>query len=330
MATATKSDFVIFNPEFQSGLWEGLAENTNAFNQASAGAIRLVQQERKGEYVKEALWTDIADLTSRRDNTSTSAATAVKPAQSTWASVKLNRKIGPIEHTLDALRKAGVTQQEASFILGQQVGRQKMKDMLDAALRGLVASISGGSTATTFDATGESTKSITTGYLVKTLAKMGDASDRVVAWVMHSTQYFDLVGSQVTDKVTNVADRVIYGGTPGTLNRPVVIVDNSVLINPNGTATDSYNVLGLVAGAATVEESEQSDIVTDIVTGLENIVLRIQGEYAMNIAIRGATWDIANGGANPSNSALATSSNWDFLMDSRKDGAGVLGVFHAA
>ena len=84
------------------------------------------------------------------------------------------------------------------------------------------------------------------------------------------------------------------------------------------------NRLGLVAGAVEVENSEQQEIVVQDVTGLENLVVRFQGEYAYNLGIMGFKWDMSNGGVNPDATAVATAGNWDSVATSFKDYAGVV------
>jgi len=322
MATSITTDFKIYNAEFQSGMWEAISQFTAAFNGSSRNAIRLVTQSLKGEYAKEAFFADISDMIVRRDVTSTSSAGGVKLTQDELISVKVNRRIGPVETTLDAVRKIASSQQEVSYLLGQMVGQKKTQDYLNTAIKGVEAALRGQSTCV-YDATGQSTKTMITSHLVNGLAKMGDMSGRVVAWVMHSKCYFDLVGSQITDKITNVADRVIYGGSPGTLNRPVIISDIPALINEASGETTWYSVLGLVEDGVVVTESEQSDIVSEVVTGLANLVFRMQGEYAFNLGIKGFKWDTSNGGSNPTDASLATTTNWAVAYTDLKDRAGI-------
>ncbi|MGH9339528.1 MAG: major capsid protein, partial [Acidobacteriota bacterium] len=54
-----------------------------------------------------------------------------------------------------------------------------------------------------------------------------------------------------------------------------------------------------------------------------NLVMRIQGEYAYNLRLRGFAWDVTNGGANPTDSALGTSTNWDKAATADKSLAGI-------
>jgi len=108
-------------------------------------------------------------------------------------------------------------------------------------------------------------------------------------------------------------------GDVGTLNRPVVISDCASLIN----GSSNYYVLGLTKGAAVATESEEETIVSELALGGENIVVRVQGEFAYNLGIKGYTWDTGNGGVNPDNTALALNTNWDWQMASVKDGPGI-------
>ena len=73
-----------------------------------------------------------------------------------------------------------------------------------------------------------------------------------------------------------------------------------------------------------VENTETERVVLDEVTGLENLVVRLQGEYAYNAGVKGFKWDIGNGQANPNDTALGLGTNWDLAMASVKDVAGVV------
>jgi hypothetical protein len=86
----------------------------------------------------------------------------------------------------------------------------------------------------------------------------------------------------------------------------------------------TYHTLGLVQNAVVVEDSEETMMESQIITGLENLVVRLQGESAYNLGLKGFKWDVSNGGANPSDSAVGTGSNWDAVATSYKDWAGVV------
>jgi hypothetical protein len=65
-------------------------------------------------------------------------------------------------------------------------------------------------------------------------------------------------------------------------------------------------------------------MVVDLVSGLDNLVYRFQGEFAYNMGVKGFKWDTGNGGANPDATALGTGSNWDAASTSYKDFAGCI------
>ena len=104
---------------------------------------------------------------------------------------------------------------------------------------------------------------------------------------------------------------------------PVTNSDSLKIVSGGSGSPVQYATLGLVPGAVEIEDTEQETVMAQIITGLQNITVRIQGEYAFNLGLRGFTWDTQNGGANPTDAAVATASNWDAAYASHKDFAGV-------
>lgn len=323
MATGKQSDFVIFEDQYYGGQYEVFAQEVNAFNAASGNTIQLVTKALIGNYQQESFLKKIAGLISRRDATSVSTATDLAMTQDQFVSCKVNRKIGPIGQTLDAWRKIGKDAREMSAKIGMMIAKDKLGDYLNTALLAVEAAIEGQSTALTYDATGQSTKTLTHGWLVNAMAKMGDRGQAIKCWVMHSKPYYDLMAQSISDKIYGVADLVIHQGTPATLGRPVIVTDAAALTDANGSATDTYNVLGLVEGGVVVTESEIEEIQAQVITGLENLIYRIQGEYAFNIACKGFKYDYSDGGANPTDADIATTEHWDQAATDDKDLAGV-------
>jgi hypothetical protein len=322
MAIGTKTDFKIYHDEFYGGMVEKIDQMINAFGAASNNAIRVVNERSRGDYQKDSFIKDISALVSRRDITSVAAATDTALTADELISVKLNRKIGPVAQTLDAWKKIGQDASEMSFVLGQMTAERKLKDYLNTALAALVAGIGNVSGLVNDYAATGTNKTLDTAQLVVGLSKMGDMSGQIVAWVTHSKSYFDLVTSQISANIFEVAGFAVRTGTPLTMNRPVIVTDAPALVVSG--APNTYMTLGLVENAAVIMESEQSELVSEIVTGLENLVMRIQGEFAYNLGLKGFKWDVANGGANPADAAVATGTNWDKAVTSDKALAGIL------
>jgi hypothetical protein len=321
MAETTLADFKLYPVQVQSGMNEVLQQNANAFNGASNNTIRLYPQALTAQYGYEAFFQSIGStLVARRDSASLSSVADQELTQDEQISVKLDRRVGPIKMTDDAFKKIGRDPELASFIIGQQAGVAITLDYLNTGLKALVAAIRVQS-AQEVDKSDESTATITHGYLVDTLKPMGDAGNRIVAWVMHSKVFYDLMGQAISDKITNVAATVIYGGSPGTLGRPVVVTDSSALYLSTDSP-DEYVTLGLTQGALDIIQSEPASMVNDLITGEQNLAQRIQGEHAFNVKVKGAKWDVSNGGVNPTDATLATGSNWDKICADLKDYAG--------
>lgn len=324
MAIGKASDFVIYQDEVRGAIVERLTQASSFFNGAG-GAIRMSTVSRRGEYHKESFFQNISSLVTRRDLTSVSAATDLASTMDELISVKLNRKVGPVAQTLDAFRKVEMSAGEGSlsFLIGTQVAKAMEVDMLNSALRAGRAALDNQAGSTT---TVASNGTMTTEALVDGMALFGDASNQIVAWVMHSKPFFDLMKHQINPSTANgdnVAALTLQGANPLTLNRPVIVTDSDALTVTSGSpAVTDYYTLGLTANGLVVENSEEETMATDLVTGLENLVVRLQGEFAYNLGVKGFQWDIANGAANPADAAVATGSNWDVSFSSVKDRAG--------
>jgi len=321
MATGKASDFKIYEDQMRGGVVETLTQASNYFN-AAGGAIRLSTQSRRGQYAQESFFTNIANLVTRRDVTSVSAATDLALAMAEIISVKCKRKVGPIGQTLDAFKQVQMTagtDQALSFLIGTQIAKAMEVDMLNNGLRAGVNALK--NTADVYY--DGSAGTMTASKLVSGLAKFGDSASNISAFVMHSKAYFDLVQNQIVpaNNGEGAASATVYGGSPATLGRPVIVTDSASLLVDD--SPDLYYTLALTANGIVVENSEEETMYSELVTGLENLVVRLQGEFAYNLGVKGYKWDMGNGGANPTDAAIATAGYWDQAVTSYKDVAGV-------
>ncbi|HWQ34322.1 MAG TPA: major capsid protein [Blastocatellia bacterium] len=321
MAIGTATDFKIYPDQFFGGMVETLEQNVDAFNQASGGALRLITQRKKGHFEQESFIKKLSGLISRRDISSTAAVADNKLAQDEIVGVKINRRIGPVAETMDAFRKIQVPPDQFSFLLGQQIGPEIAADFVNTGLLALEAALENVA-GVFYDHSGVGAGTITQSGLVNGLAKFGDASTRVKAWVMHSKPYFDLMQDLITNKLYENTGIVVFEGSVATLNRPTIVIDSPSLLK-TGTP-NTYRILGLVDGAMEVAESEERSVVSDTITGQENLVVRIQGEHAYNLKLKGFKWDTAGGGVNPTDAALSTGANWINVMADVKSLGGIV------
>ena len=320
----TLSNFQIYDVEFFGGLTEVVEQASIEMGTGSAGTINMVSVNQKGEFEKESFFSNVAGLVSRRDNTSIADVADLDMAQGELVGVKLNTKIGPVAKSVDSFKKIGEDPALMSFALGQMYGADIVLDYLNTGLSAVTASM-GTEAGMTLDivASGETDKKLTYQYLVRGLALMGDRASRVKAWVMPSAVYFSLMENAITEKITNVADVAIYQATIGSLNRPVLVTDSPALINADpagdGTLPPQYAILGLTEDALEINQSEDSTIVSEIVTGKASLLMRLQGETAHNVKVRGFEY---TGVANPNNAVLGTGSNWNYSFQDVKSGPG--------
>jgi hypothetical protein len=325
MTIGKASNFKIYQDEMRGGIVETLTQASNYFNGAG-GAITLSTVSRRGDYAKESFFKSLSTIVSRRDTTSTSSAADLPLTMDEIISVKLNRKIGPVAQTYDAFAKMAMdmSPEEFSILLGGMIGKAMQVEMLNSALRAARAALVQ-NTDVLYDA---GTGTLTTANLVSTLAKFGDRANEVTAWVMHSKNYFDLMQHQIGTSANGdiVSGVVVQSATPATLNRPVIVTDSDALKVAGGSGSGAYtdyHVLGLTANGIVVENTEEERLVLDEVTGLENLVIRLQGEFAYNLGVKGYKYDTGVG-ANPSDANVGTSSTWDLAASSYKDVAGVI------
>lgn len=324
MAIGKGSDFAINDEYVKTRINELLAQNGEAFGTASNGAMRLSTRSILGNYEYSSFFANLGStLTARRDLTSVTSQTDTALTQAQNISVKLNRKMIPVAQTRDAFRKVfgQFSATEFSGIVAEQYANAMQLEMLNSSLAAAANALK---QQTASYVTESSLGSISTNSLFTSLAAMGDRADRVVCWVMHSKVYYDLVKSQTSANITGVSNFTVATATPITCNRPVLVTDSaSLLANLNSPDVQDYYTLGLTADAVNVENTEDQEIVVQDVTGLENLVIRIQGEYAYNLSLKGFKWDVSNGGANPSDANVALGTNWDVAQTSVKNRAGI-------
>lgn len=325
MAIGKESDFVIFEDEFFSGMTEVDAQHSDAFNAASNQCIQLRPNITRGNYTSASFIDVIATSTliARRDLTSVSTKTDTPLTMDQINAVKLSRIIGPVAQNISAWKKTAPNedaQRLQSFLLGKQIAKGKATEMLNSALGAAEAAI-GNVANLTHSAP---TTTLTHALLNTMLSKAGDSAQDIECFVMHSASWFHLTGAAIgTNGFDGIATGVIIqGASPGTFGRPVVITDSAGLSTGTGS-TLLYQVLGLRRGGIVIEESEETTMVSELVTGLDNLAFRIQGEFGYNLSIKGFKWDIGNGGANPTDASLITGSNWDKAVTSDKNLAGV-------
>lgn len=333
MATGIYTDFVIYNDEFYSQFNETLTQFSDAFNAASQNSIVLITDPTKGNAKKEAFFQSITSLITRRDIASTSPQTPTKLTSDDRRHPKLSRKYY-IENTLDSLQRIEVDPGEFSLAVGEQVAKAVAVEYLNVGLMGAVAALQSETTGgpagvgSFVDKSSSGANTLRVSYLIEALAALGDSANDIVAWVMHSHSFYDLMGEQAANITDRLAGATIYDGTVGTLGKPVIVTDSAALFNDDGisASADSYYTLGLTVGGIMLQQDGNPRQVSRVNTGKENLTFEIQGEYDFTLGVKG--FDYTDATVNPQDASLANTSNWDLVMQSVKSGAGVV-IEHA-
>lgn len=326
--------FIIDDEYFHLGVMEEITQNIDIFNEASNGAIRLVDMEVGGSYHTRVFYDDIGEW-SRRDPTSVSAI-----ASGDWRAVselgqigvKLYRKL-PIKNTMQQFRSSfkqiGDDVGEYSRLVGGRMAQNRLKGQVNDGLKAVCAFLRGQATSRYTLPTGTGlTGKITSEKLWEGPALLGDKSNSVETFVMHSKVWHDLMKGQVSEKLLEVTAGVLYEGNPATYGKRTLVTDSSALVGVRGsgsTAVAEYYTLCLTRDAVVVTNSEREHAEAGTIMEKENVIMVIQAEAAWSVETKGAAWDTANGGVNPSNSALVTTTNWDDIAgDAKLRGGAVL------
>ena len=315
MSTTLPVNTQFRDPFVQSGYVEKLTQAIDRFNGQSAGTIALKTVRKIGDFSYDAFFKNGGSLVSRQDQSIQAPVASTILTQAQIASVKLNRKIGPIEWARSAFLKPGLDMNVFKMTAGEQAAASVLADMLNTGLAAGRTALSN-QTLNTVDL---STVTLNTAGLNTGMSKFGDQAARINAFVMHSKTYYDLVAHQIApaNNGSDLAGIVVAAGSPVSFGRPIIVTDSDALFD--GV---NYFTLGLTADAIVVEETEDMYVAMQEVTGLEQLAMRMQGEFAYNLGVKGFTWDVANGGKNPDAAAIAAAANWDKVLLSHKDLAG--------
>ena len=311
------NDMVVFNQQVQTVATEVVAQNVEAFNAASQGAILLGSEATIGDFVEEASYKAIASLVSRRNAYGTGALSSKALQQIKDVSVKVDQTVGPVEWTAEQFRRLGKSEEEAGLIIGEQAAIGLIRDYLNVGGSSLAAAI-GNQAALVNDYSATGTAKLV--ELNKAAGKFGDRQQSLAAWLMHSKVFTDLTNEAITNtsRLYSIGDiQVMQDG----LGR-IYIVSDIPALSVSGTP-DTYNTLGLVAGSMMVETLPLTTM-TSAQVGQENMGVVWKGESSFTVGLKGYAWDTVNGGKSPTDAELATGSNWDKVASDNKDTAGVM------
>ncbi|BAR92395.1 major capsid [Pseudomonas phage PS-1] len=323
------SDMKVFNQYLKAATIETLNQDVEKFNAASAGAIRLTTQGIDGDFLQESFWAGLHGAQRRVDRYAANGAqSATALSQKQYDAVKVAGGFGPILWEPSQLSWIQKSPEEALEVISRNLSEAIVADQLNTVIAALVAAISNQAAATN-DVS--ATAGVTYAAINAAHAKFGDASGRLVAQVMNGVTFHDLIGKNLTNaqQLFRAGDVTIVD----ILGKAVIVTDSPALYSAavaTPAAPAKQRVLSLADGAGMVMDG--SDLITNIETsnGKGRIETTFQADYSFGLALRGYTWDTANGGKSPTDAELATGSNWDLVANSIKASAGVITIGDAS
>jgi hypothetical protein len=311
------SDLQVFTEYSRSTMSEILAYNVELFNAATRGGIVLRASNHDGDYSDTSIWAKIQGLVRRRNAYGSGAVTEKVLTQLLETSVKVAAGIAPIRVDPGMLRWILSSPEEAGAVVGGQMAKDTLGDMLSAAL--LCARVALVNEASNYyDATAVGPGTATLAILNTGRSKLGDRADNVACWVLHSKQLFDIYGAALSNSnlLFNFGNVKV---TSDGFGNPLVMTDSASLL-----ASTKYHAIGVVPAGLMVDQNADFEDNIQTINGDENIKRTYQAEWSYNVGVMGFQWDKTNGGHSPNDTALGTGTNWDKYASNAKDLCGIV------
>lgn len=318
------SDLAVFSEYVYSAMTEVQDQQIELFNGATRGGITLAAAARQGDYSDRAFWKKLGGLVRRRNVYGSGAVSAINLEHLVDTMVKVASGTPPIEINPSQFTWIQRNPEEAGAVIGQQLAGDALADMLNTAL--LCGRVALSNEAEVFYDAGAH---MSISALVTGAALFGDRSNAIVAWAMHSKQMHDVYLGAVQNNTSLFRFETINVMQDG-FGRVLIMTDSDALYTPEVPPTPGpaapaeYFAIGLTAGGLIVERNNDFDDNIETSNGDENIQRTYQAEWTANYAVKGFSWDKANGGKSPNNAALGSAANWDRYATSHKDLAGVV------
>jgi hypothetical protein len=319
-------NYTLFLDYLYGNFVETIKEQVHLFNAASKGSLILTGGDFIGGMQTSTFYPIVADMIHKRNIfDKTGVVNDVEISDDTESKVKIAAGTDRLITRPSDAQWINKSEYEAAEVWGQAVSTYTVKDMLHTAILAMITAMSQETAPSlirdiTSGGLNETTKTANLRSLNKTSGIFGDAQNTILSWIMHSTQWNDLIDSGLAntavlfryDTVSIMAD---------VLGRPFIVIDAPYLVNGS-----VYSILGLTAGAVTVEGP--NNYLTghqELITGKQQLYNAMQMQWTYNLKVKGYSW---NGGQNtissPDDPAIGTSANWLKKRQSYKDLPGVI------
>ena len=321
------SDLAVFSEWVYGSQVEVLQQQVDLFNAASNGTISLSTAAHVGDYSDRAFWEYTDNLIRRRNPYSDADVAPVSMAHLVDTMVKVASGTPPVKMNPADLAWIQRDPQEYAIVLGQQLAVETMADMLNVSITALIAALSNDSEVI-YDGKSADVDTFNPRMMNQGAKKFGDQANKLQAWVLHSTPWFDMIDNnlQNTERLFEYGTVRINADTAG---RPFIMTDCPALVTEGDpgadpATTDTYHNLGLTANAVSIEQNGDFNDNFENSNGKENIQRTYQAEWSYELGVKGYAWNKSGGGKAPNDAAIASSANWNRIATSHKDLAGVI------
>tara|TARA_R110000744_G_scaffold372539_1_gene484206 strand:+ start:134 stop:1102 length:969 start_codon:yes stop_codon:yes gene_type:complete len=314
----------VYNDEIIGNTIELLGQKIDMFNAASGGSILLNSASFRGDFSKESFFNQIASAQRRVDRYGTNSAQAATVlAQGEMVGVKVAGGFGPVLFEPAQMTYLQQNPGAAITAIASGFADALLADQLNTAVGCAVSAVENVA-ALVNDVSASA--GVTQVGLNNSHRKFGDMSSILSADIMTGDVYHRLVGEAIANSSSLFLSTNVQ--VVDILGKLVVISDIPALYEAGSPNKDK--VLSITSGGIIVDNS--SDIVSNMETS--NGKLRIettwQADYTFGVKLKGYAWDVANGGASPTDAELFTGSNWDKAVTDNKHTLGTLLIGSAA
>ena len=232
--------------------------------------------------------------------------------------------------------RAGITSEEFSAEIGRQIAIEAAKSLIVDCYNASIAAADNCSGDHDHDpyvdtGTAGSQVDMTADVIQSAKYLLGDLMDTLDIAVDHSKQWNDLTQSSISTayNVPNIMGDVYRNGQFRQILGTTFITDDQIptAAGPTTGSPTKYQALFFRSrknhpeGLAPLVVSFQRPltIYTQHVLGQQSVKFQRQPELAYAVGVRGMTWDVSSGGANPTDGAFATATNWDDAYSHHKE-----------
>ena len=320
MAVTLTSDFKIDEELLYTMFLNRVLGLSSIFNARSNGAIVLDQKFQKGFTPKESQMDETENLITRQDITSVSDATDLKIAESQTGGVKRFFNLGPVLVTQNAIREKEYTEQDMYNFIATMAAKQVIENARSQALALVVALI--GKTAALTKQTKTTFKPTD---ILEAITFYGENRDLWALTLMPIKAHNAGLLQAYSDKADSLPLLAVSQGKLYGLGVPILQIKDSALDVADADdvmAGDQAGskILFLPRNSVRITTSVLPRIVTQLVTGKEQLALRFQAEYSQVFRAKQHEW--VGTDSNPTDSQFKTSASWTSRAKSNVAGVG--------